>query len=474
MNGNQIKNKVIGKILITATITSESPLLIGKGLGDEADTVLMRLPNGRVYIPASSLIGVLRNIYRESVDETEFSDQIETAEAFWGSDDSKKKLTYQSHLSIDDLQPSDKEQKIVIRDGVRIDYKTNIAEKGGKYDYQVLEPGAIFSFYAEVTLREGMDVALIRRLVHFILESLKGNKLRIGALTSFGFGKLSCSDSNVWEFNFKENRDHAEHWFSYLENNLAHSSTKLELDENVVPLKLKVQNSFIVKADFQLKSALITGAYQTDPSKPDKTHLTSNGEPILTGKSLKGAIRHRAVKILNTNGFSSDKFLRDMMGWVDNDQNIDGNAKKSRLLIEEVLLNGVSPMKQNRIRIDRFTGGTMDGALFDSEPVWKNGDNTFTLTFRLDGNKSSKEGQYNNEKALLLFLLKDLWTGDLAIGGEKNIGRGVLQGRNAEIFENDKLIAHFFQNDENGELDFIIGSPQQLNKEYLLLNKPTA
>ncbi|MCL0081501.1 hypothetical protein M1N64_04660, partial [Peptococcaceae bacterium] len=34
---------------------------------------------------------------------------------------------------------------------------------------------------------------------------------------------------------------------------------------------------------------------------------------------------------------------------------------------------------------------------------------------------------------LLLLILKDLWTADLPIGGEKSIGRGVLEGIKAKI-----------------------------------------
>ncbi|WP_269849664.1 hypothetical protein [Methanosarcina horonobensis] len=37
------------------------------------------------------------------------------------------------------------------------------------------------------------------------------------------------------------------------------------------------------------------------------------------------------------------------------------------------------------------------------------------------------------EAGLMMQVLKDLWCGDLAIGGEKNVGRGVLQGLSAAI-----------------------------------------
>jgi hypothetical protein len=37
------------------------------------------------------------------------------------------------------------------------------------------------------------------------------------------------------------------------------------------------------------------------------------------------------------------------------------------------------------------------------------------------------------EIGLLVLLLKDLWTGDLPIGGESGVGRGRLRGRHAKL-----------------------------------------
>jgi len=77
---------------------------------------------------------------------------------------------------------------------------------------------------------------------------------------------------------------------------------------------------------------------------------------------------------------------------------------------------------QQRIKIDRFTGGTMSGALFDSQPIFAKNNGTNRLKIKI------KDAQ-DPEKGLLLLLLKDLWTADLPVGGEKNIGRGVLEGK---------------------------------------------
>ncbi len=42
-------------------------------------------------------------------------------------------------------------------------------------------------------------------------------------------------------------------------------------------------------------------------------------------------------------------------------------------------------------------------------------------------------GCTEEEAGLMLLVLKDIWTGDIAIGGEKNVGRGVFKGTNAFI-----------------------------------------
>ena len=39
----------------------------------------------------------------------------------------------------------------------------------------------------------------------------------------------------------------------------------------------------------------------------------------------------------------------------------------------------------------------------------------------------------DHEIGLLLLLLKDLWTGDLPLGGEISVGRGRLRGRSATL-----------------------------------------
>jgi len=88
-----------------------------------------------------------------------------------------------------------------------------------------------------------------------------------------------------------------------------------------------------------------------------------------------------------------------------------------------------------RIKIDRFTGGTIKTALFNTMPLWSNNEQNKSVTINMDVIK------YNPwEAGLMLQVLKDLWCEDLPIGGEKNVGRGILKGICAKIFLGNKVI----------------------------------
>lgn len=141
---------------------------------------------------------------------------------------------------------------------------------------------------------------------------------------------------------------------------------------------------------------------------------------MLPGTSVKGAIRHRALKILKTLEIDdAQERINNLFGTAG--KNID--SKKGRVLVEEKMIKKVYPEIQNRIEIDRFTGGTIKTALFNSMPLWSKDhcDESVNIIIKIRNYEEWEIG-------LLLHVLKDLWTEDLPVGGEKNIGRGILKG----------------------------------------------
>jgi CRISPR/Cas system CSM-associated protein Csm3 (group 7 of RAMP superfamily) len=189
-----------------------------------------------------------------------------------------------------------------------------------------------------------------------------------------------------------------------------------------------------MQATFNLAGSLLirSGQFSTE-AVPDVVHLKSyrensqlsdKQESVLPGTSLAGVLRHRAERIVNTLG-SNKIMIDDLFGIVDEDSK-DDNAKSSRLVVHESVIHNVNELVQNRIAIDRFTGGAYHGALFDEQPIFSKDDTQVILNLEL-------RQPSNAEIGLLLLLLKDLWTSDLPVGGESSIGRGRLEGIKTEM-----------------------------------------
>jgi CRISPR/Cas system CSM-associated protein Csm3 (group 7 of RAMP superfamily) len=169
--------------------------------------------------------------------------------------------------------------------------------------------------------------------------------------------------------------------------------------------------------------------YAASNTSADAAHLHSkrNGklEPIVSGTSLAGALRARAQRIANTvagDTNRAEKLVDEMFGPR------KGELRASRVRVREsVIQNGMSEMVQNRVKIDRFTGGASNTALFSEQPVFGLSETRVQIALELV--KAHEQEQVDRaEVGLLLLVLKDLWTGDLALGGESSVGRGRLHG----------------------------------------------
>ncbi len=105
----------------------------------------------------------------------------------------------------------------------------------------------------------------------------------------------------------------------------------------------------------------------------------------------------------------------------------DGQSpQSSRVITEESVVEGGRDLVQSRVKIDRFTGGAFPAALFSEQPVFGGAGTTLKLNLTLRNPEPAEIG-------LLLLVLKDLWTGDLPLGGESSVGRGRLQGTRSHL-----------------------------------------
>ena len=122
-------------------------------------------------------------------------------------------------------------------------------------------------------------------------------------------------------------------------------------------------------------------------------------------------------------GSQDDELVRTF-GWAPEGKVM---KEKRKVVLLRKHIENAGKETQFRTKVDRFTGGVIKTGLFDSTPIWSGENNAHvTINIKIDDCKDWEAG-------LMLLLLKDLWASDLPLGGEKNIGRGLLKGETVKI-----------------------------------------
>lgn len=441
--------QIIGKIKITGNLVLESPLLIGDGAGETSDNFkdihVLKNQNGVPFIPGTSICGILREDFTNSDTLQKlfgYCDKFSNSIHIKKSDG--KKEEWQSAIQIDDVELSGSE--IIYRDGVKIDSLTGTGEKGGKYDYEAVERGAKGDFYVLVNLRgyhfnELNELKEIKKSIAEMLGKLESG-IRLGALTSKGFGLAKVKKLNAEFYDFRKKSD----VIAWLTGKNA--TEKISPAENI----FECTENFVVDADFSFNSSVIVRDYKISEKelteKISAVSMKSREDFVIPGTSLKGIFRHRAEYIFSKLNLDA-KLLDKLMGIA------EGEKIKSRFIVSESYIENknVAEVAHSRNKIDRFTGGTLQGALFATKPLYQKNLNAPTLHVHFEIRNAK-----DFEAGLAILLLRDLWLGKVAVGGEKCIGRGTLKGISAKINFNGET----YELGENGKVTK--GNADELSK----------
>ncbi|MFP5272929.1 RAMP superfamily CRISPR-associated protein [Coleofasciculus sp.] len=451
---NRHQRPIAKRIIVRGRLILDTPTCLGSGDADSpTDLALLRDSiSDHALLTGSSIAGALRNYLREyeqgygkeekKTDRATslFGGTRRNTSLFGGTrrnDDGE-----QSPLIVNDAISS-KIPTVELRDGVEIEGTTGTAKKGQKYDLELLAAGTEFSLCFELLIEQKQDPREQQnyedRLVKSLALALRGlelGEISIGMKKRRGFGRCKVKTWQVWEFDLTQNEKRSkwllfEHWCTELSpEHETYSSIATALGLSLDEEEDK-RDRFFLEATFKLASPLLIRSGQDSTGcAPDVVHLRSHrdGElkPVLSGTSLAGVLRHRAERIVNTLNQSekmAQKIVNDVFGFVDENSK---QAKASRLVVHESVIENTADLVQNRIAIDRFTGGAYHGALFSEQPIFGSDETRLTLELELRQPRKAEIG-------LLLLLLKDLWTSDLPVGGESSIGRGRLQGIEATM-----------------------------------------
>lgn len=448
------------RFIVKGTLELTSPAIFqssdNSGL---ADFVILRDEiSQKPLLPGTSLAGALRShlLMKLPPRDTSGIDQENVSNLFGDVDG---KTTTRSWLIVEDAIGND--SGIELRDGVKIDAQTLTAEVHGKYDMELLAAGTTFEIAFELRLPRDEKYHPKAMLILFFhaLHALESKQINLGGKKTRGLGECRVKDWKVNRYQMNQKQD----LFRWLNDDHQIQATgeklyqKLGFDNEP---KLPADQSISINAAFYIDRSLIIRSYSTDPDQPDMVHLkNARGKAIIPGTSIAGVLRSQARRIaaLKLNSVSeAESLVNGLFGSEEPD--VQGRLKGSRLVVSEAVVEGGNQdIIQNRIKIDPFTGGTYSGALFDERP-------------QLFGQTELRfyiANPTQQEVALLLFLLRDLWEGFISIGGETSIGRGKIKGSNGKAIYRGK---EFVFLDDHGTMKIEPSDDELIKIALLSLN----
>lgn len=435
MEKNINNKRVVARVVIEAA----TPLSISSGSNNVmTDDLILTDINGLPYIPGTTICGVIRHAV-DPKNETPVYRQIF---GFHGSKDgglgsrfliSNALLVGEEGQVVEKLQfnlHSDfytKMRNLPIRQHVRIGDK-GATMSTGKFDQQVIYKGARFAFEMELVVSDNHQLDDFNAL----LSLLQSATFRLGGGSTKGYGEVKVISLKKYTFDLTQPEQLKQyiHKTSSLNdafwNNIADETLE---DGNLegwdkYELHLKAEDYFI------FGSGLASDEYDADSTSVKEDMIVwSNNKPnfinnltLIPASSVKGAIRHRTEYWYRkaTKRFDDkDKVteLNQLFGSAEG-----SNPAKGKILIGDFIYSENRPDKLfNHVKIDRFTGGAIDGALF-SEAVTETAEEAH-LTILIDSCIDDKVKEAFEKS------LRQICLGQLPLGGATNHGHGIFKGK---------------------------------------------
>lgn len=393
---------------IKVKIESISPLHIG----DDEGNILINSEENLAYLPATSVAGSFRAYLKQN---------DKNYKKLLGNQDKNEGAMSKVFISDSYAEVKNLEKRI----GVKIHRKTGSNEGGAKIDREYLGKGLIFNLIFEIHC-DNCEKDELKEMLYGCIKALNENHIKLGGYKTAGLGNFKVNSVEEREYNFKKVVDLGSYLTKESEalEDVTDRVMKCKLDDGLV--------EFILKGE--LTTPLLIKAPDTLESHgPDGKNIKSGGNYIIPGSSIKGMLRARIEKIAEY--FGKEQIVEEIFG-------SDSEKKASSIMVNGAVVDDKgydNSIVYNRIKIDRFTGGTMNTALIKDLPIM--GKTEFKIIY-----KKSKEYELDDFVIGITSLaLRDLACENLSIGGGSSVGRGKFKGENMLLSDGEKKI----------EIDFI-------------------
>jgi len=358
--------------------------------------------------------------------------------------------------------------RVALRQGNAIDPHSGTARKGALYDRLCWPAGTVFRLRLELLHTGPMDDeerVCLRQALATTAAGLEEGAFRVGSRTRRGFGQAQVIR---WRFKWYRltTREGQRAWLydrgaalAACEAVAVPDATALRTHLGVSVLLPDARHWFRVTTTFRLlpdAGLLIQGPMGARPAGkddryegPDATHIharvpgrTLNDpdrwEPVVPGTNTGGVLRAQATRILQTLAEDAwahprggpDRYLRGQAHWFVErlfgprlgGGRGDAEAWASRLETREAVIEDAEThLVPYHVSIDRHTMGPYEHSLYNENPVFGKEETRVVLELTIINPEEEEAG-------LLLQLVKDLWLADLALGGRKGTGYGLLHG----------------------------------------------
>lgn len=401
-------------------IEAKTALKVGSGNADYLkDSPIQKDWNGLPMILGTSLAGVLRKEFNKD----------EAKELFGEEKGSKviisNALVLDEKKEVNETLLLEKSDFLKIFTDLPIREHNSMNDKGvtnntAKFEEEVIFKGTQFKFSIEMIDSNEDEFKKV-------LNQLYKNSFRIGGGSSKGFGQIEVLGITYDEFDMNSEK------YTDFENSLntkqlskTHKTTK-EDDSRYIKYELSLtpDDFFMFGSGFGDNEADMTPVFEKVVDY--KNEKLSENRVLIPASSVKGAISHRTTyhyNLLNENfikveGENKAEIVEAIFG-AKKDKNKD--AFKGNILISDVYLEKTDTKVFEHVSIDRFTGGAIDGALFQEKTIASK--ENFVLEILLNENKIEDKIAIDAFKATL----KDITTGMLSLGGATTKGHGVFTG----------------------------------------------
>lgn len=401
-----------------------SPLSVGSGENRITDSDIILDGRGLPYIPGSALAGVYRHLFATETADRYFGAELNADRLEESVKAGKNVLTASDVVVYDAVVQNPENRVITTRDMVALDeYKVSI--DGAKFDFQVLEPGVRFVTYIE----QNMNCMEEKYVLQEVAYAWQEKKIQIGAKIGRGYGQTEIVElaECCFDLTCPEQRDAWLEFDMYGQDGWK-KCEKLECEQQRLQTVYEEQHIFMrnkneicIQLKLKQSGGISIRQYSTNVGEEDYRQMVRKDKtPFIPGTTWAGAFRAQMGKL--DAAFAKHTVLTELF-FGNVKRNSEAEGHKTRITFSESELRDGRWENYTRNAINRFSGGTVDGALYTEKTYC---DGTTELNIRCDITNLDK-AIVKGFATVLTAAILDLDRGYMSVGGLTSVGHGLFK-----------------------------------------------